>query len=256
MSDILVERHAGVVTLTLNRPARLNAITLAMWPQLTEIFQEVAGRREDRVLVVTGAGDAFCSGADLGTGIGGGGHPLFHMREVGDAALALHRLPKPSIARVDGVAAGAGCNLALGCDLVVASERSRFSEIFARRGLSVDFGGSWLLPRLVGLHRAKELVLLADMLTAEEASVAGLVNRVVPVEQLDALVAEWAARLATGPPLALSMSKTLLNRSLEMSMEQAVEAEAQAQCVNVASHDTAESLAAYVEKRAPNYQGR
>jgi 2-(1,2-epoxy-1,2-dihydrophenyl)acetyl-CoA isomerase len=256
MSDILVDRQAGVVTLTLNRPQRLNAITLSMWPQLTEIFQEVAGRQEDRVLVVTGAGSAFCSGADLGAGNGSGGHPLLHMREVGDAALALHRLPKPTIARVDGVAAGAGCNLALGCDLVVASDRSRFSEIFSRRGLSVDFGGSWLLPRLVGLQRAKELVLLADMLTAEEASEAGLVNRVVPGEQLDALVADWAARLAAGPPLALSMSKNLLNRSLEMSMEQAVEAEAQAQCVNVASHDTAESLAAYVEKRAPNYQGR
>ena len=256
MSDILVDRDAGVVTLTLNRPQRLNAITMAMWPQLTKIFQEVAGRQEDRVLIVTGAGDAFCSGADLGAGNGSGGHPLVHMREVGDAALALHRLPKPTIARVDGVAAGAGCNLALGCDLVVASDRSRFSEIFSRRGLSVDFGGSWLLPRLVGLHRAKELVLLADMLTAEDAAKAGLINRVVPVDQLDAVVADWAARLAAGPPLALSMSKNLLNRSLEMSMEQAVEAEAQAQCVNVASRDTAESLAAFVEKRPPRYQGR
>lgn len=256
MSDILVDRDAGVVTLTLNRPQRLNAITGAMWPQLTEIFQEVGRRQEDRVLVVTGAGDAFCSGADLGASNGSGGHPLVHMREIGDAALSLHRLPKPTIARVDGVAAGAGCNLALGCDLVVASDRSRFSEIFTRRGLSVDFGGSWLLPRLVGLHRAKELVLLADMLTAETAAEAGLVNRVVPVEELDAVVADWAGRLAAGPPLALSMSKHLLNSSLHMSMEQALEAEAQAQCVNVASQDTAESLTAFVEKRAPRYQGR
>jgi 2-(1,2-epoxy-1,2-dihydrophenyl)acetyl-CoA isomerase len=260
MSDILVDRSGGVVTLTLNRPHRLNAITPEMWPQLTGIFHEVARRQDDRVLIVKGAGDAFCSGADLGGGEGGGAgdgaHPLAQMRVVGDAALALHRLPKPTIARVDGVAAGAGCNLALGCDLVVASDRSRFSEIFARRGLSLDFGGSWLLPRVVGLQKAKELVLLADMLTAQEAAAAGLVNRVVPAGELDDVVSDWAGRLASGPPLALSLSKNLLNRSLEMSMEQAVEAEAQAQCVNAASHDTKESLVAFMEKRAPQYQGR
>jgi 2-(1,2-epoxy-1,2-dihydrophenyl)acetyl-CoA isomerase len=255
MSDILVERCDGIVTLTLNRPERLNAVTAGMWPQLTEIFQQVEAQPEDRVLVITGAGGAFCSGADL-EARSGEVHPLVHMRQVGDAALALHRLSKPTIARVDGVAVGAGCNLALGCDLTVASDRSRFSEIFARRGLSVDFGGSWLLPRMVGLKRAKELVLLADMLSAQEAAAAGLVNRVVPVEELDGLVSDWAARLVAGPPLALSMSKHLLNRSLEVSMEQAVEAEAHAQSVNLSSRDAAESIAAFLEKRTPHYLGR
>lgn len=241
--------------MTLNRPERLNAITNEMWPQLADIFAEVATRAEDRVLVVTGAGEAFCSGADISGEGPATGPPLLHMREVGNAALALHRLPKPSIARVDGVATGAGLNLALGCDLIVASDRSRFSEIFARRGLSVDFGGSWLLPRLVGMHRAKELVLLAEILSAEEAMAMGLVNRVVPAESLDAVVAEWTARLSEGPPLALSMSKLLLNKSLETSMDQALEAEAQAQAVNLAGADVREALAAFVEKRTPVFAG-
>lgn len=255
MDPILVERAGGVVTVTLNRPERLNAITNEMWPQLADIFAEVATRAEDRVLVVTGAGEAFCSGADISGEGPATGPPLLHMREVGNAALALHRLPKPSIARVDGVATGAGLNLALGCDLIVASDRSRFSEIFARRGLSVDFGGSWLLPRLVGMHRAKELVLLAEILSAEEAMAMGLVNRVVPAESLDAVVAEWTARLSEGPPLALSMSKLLLNKSLETSMDQALEAEAQAQAVNLAGADVREALAAFVEKRTPVFAG-
>ncbi len=257
MDSILVERAAGVVTVTLNRPARLNAVTAEMWPQLAQIFGEIARTVEDRVVVVTGAGGAFSSGADVsGMGEGGSGSPLAHMREVADAALALHRMPKPTVARVDGVAAGAGLNLALGCDLIVASDRSRFSEIFARRGLSVDFGGSWVLPRLVGLHRAKELVLLADMLSADEARAMGLVNRVVPVADLDEVVADWVARLAAGPPLALSMSKLLLNKGFESSLDQALEAEAQAQSVNLASADVREALAAFVDKRTPVFEGR
>jgi enoyl-CoA hydratase/carnithine racemase len=255
MDPILVERDGGIVTVTLNRPDRLNAITPAMWPQLADLFTEIGQRPDDRVLVVTGAGGAFSSGADLGEA-GDRGQPLMHMREVGRAALALHRLPKPSIARVDGVAVGAGCNLALGCDLIVASDRSRFSEIFSRRGLTVDFGGSWVLPRLIGLHKAKELVLLADMLDAETAQAIGLVNRVVPADSLDAVVADWAERLRAGPPLALSMSKLLLNQGLSVSMDQAVESEAQAQSVIIASYDAREALAAFLEKRAPVFEGR
>jgi 2-(1,2-epoxy-1,2-dihydrophenyl)acetyl-CoA isomerase len=256
MPDILVHRSLGLVTVTLNRPEVLNAINTDMWRDLAGIFTEVADNDEDRVMVVTGAGGAFSSGADLGAAAAATRHPLNRMRGVGDAALALSRIPKPTIARVDGVAVGAGLNLALGCDLVVASDRSRFSEIFARRGLSVDFGGSWILPRLVGLHKAKELVLLAGMLSAGEAAEAGLINRVVAVSDLDTVVGEWVATLMAGPPLALSLSKNLLNRSFEMSMEQAVEAEAQAQAVNLASADVQEARAAFVEKRTPTFQGR
>jgi enoyl-CoA hydratase/carnithine racemase len=257
MPEILVERAGGLVTVTLNRPDRLNAITNDMWEELARIFHEVSHRADDRVLVVTGAGTAFCSGADLGSGTGVSERSTIdHMRIVGEAAMALHRVPKPTIARVDGVAAGAGLNLALGCDLVAASDRSRFSEIFARRGLSVDFGGSWLLPRLVGLNKAKELVLLADILSASEAAEAGLVNRVVPAEELDSLVSSWVQRLVAGPPIALSLSKQLLNKSFETSMDQAVEAEAQAQAVNSSSADAREARAAFQEKREPRFEGR
>jgi len=255
MEDILVDRQDGIVTVTLNRPQRLNAITTEMWPELARIFTTVAASPKDRVMVITGAGEAFSSGADLHFGAARTGHALPHMRVVGNAALALHRLPKPTIARIDGVAAGAGLNLALACDLILASDRSRFSEIFAKRGLTVDFGGSWILPRLVGLHRAKELVLLADIVNAADAAAMGLVNRVVPAEDLDTLVKDWASRLAAGPPLALSLSKQLLNKSLEMSMDQALEAEAQAQSVNLASADAREAMLAFVEKRTPVFEG-
>ena len=161
----------------------------------------------------------------------------------------------PPSRRVDGVAVGAGLNLALGCDLVVASDRSRFSAIFAKRGLSVDFGGSWLLPRIVGIQKAKELVLLAPMLSASEALELGLVNRVVGDGELDAAVEEWASTLLWGPPLALSLSKTLLNKSFESSMDQALEAEGQAQSINLASSDAREAFKAFREKRPPEFKG-
>jgi 2-(1,2-epoxy-1,2-dihydrophenyl)acetyl-CoA isomerase len=175
---------------------------------------------------------------------------------IGQAALALHALPKPTIAKVDGVCVGAGCNLALGCDLVVASDRARFSEIFAKRGLSIDFGGSWLLPRRIGLHKAKELALLADIIDADEADRIGLVNRVVPVADLDSFVADWAARLAAGPPLALSLTKSLLDESMSMSMAEALEREAAAQAVNSASEDGREAVLAFLNKRDAHFSGR
>ncbi|HUR49053.1 MAG TPA: enoyl-CoA hydratase [Acidimicrobiales bacterium] len=254
--DILIDRAEGVVTLTLNRPERKNAVTTAMWTQLREVFIEVAENPEDRVLVVTGAGGAFCSGADLsGVGdIASGG--LTRMRTVGAAAQALHDLPKPTIAKVPGVAAGAGANLALGCDLIVASDEARFSEIFSARGLSLDFGGSWLLPRLIGLHRAKELAFFADILSAKEAQDFGLVNRVVPSSDLDSLVDEWAARLAAGPPIALSMTKRMLNNASTSTLGESLEAEALSQVVNFKTEDLGEAMRAFAEKRPPNFRGR
>lgn len=244
------------MTVTLNRPDKRNAANAAMWAELLATFREVGSRAQDRVVVLTGAGGAFCSGADLTDREAPEQHPLARMRHIADVALALHRLPQPTLAKVTGVAAGAGANLALGCDLVLASREARFSEIFSRRGLSVDFGASWLLPRLVGLHRAKELAFLADIISAEEAAGMGLVNRVVPAAELDDLVDSWARRLAAGPPLALSMTKTLLNNSGAVSLDQALEDEARCQAVNFATSDTAEAMAAFIEKRDPRFQGR
>jgi 2-(1,2-epoxy-1,2-dihydrophenyl)acetyl-CoA isomerase len=255
----LVERHDGVVTVTMNRPARKNAANGRMWRELLATFEDVAGDRDVRVMVLTGAGDAFCSGADLGDPSDVAGRPgdpyLVQMRALGDVALRLHRLPKPTIAKVGGIAAGAGMSMALGCDLVLASESARFSQIFAKRGLSLDFGASWLLPRLIGLHRAKELTFFADILSAQEAAEFGLVNRVVPDDQLDAVVSEWATRLAAGPPLALSMTKTMLNNSLGLSMDQAIEEESRSQAVNFGTADTMEAIAAFTQKRDPKFKG-
>ena len=157
---------------------------------------------------------------------------------------------------VHGVAAGAGCNLALAADIVVAGPDARFCEIFARRGLSIDFGGSWLLPRLVGLHKAKELTLLGEMIEAPEAYRIGLVNRLTDAEGFDAEVSDVAARLAGGPPIALAASKRLLNAGLSSSMAEALEAESMAQCVNFGTADTVEAVMAFLEKREAHFQGR
>ena len=257
MQTLRVDRSAnGVVTLTLNRPEKKNAMNRAMFDELLAVFREVDASETDRVLVITGAGDAFCSGADLGDRGNDTRPQLLRLHWVADIALALHRIPKPVIAKVNGVAVGAGLNLALGCDLIVASEQARFSEIFARRGLTVDFGGTWLLPRLIGLHRAKELAFFADIISAKEAAEMGLVNRVVPGDQLDAFVNEWATRLAAGPPLALAMTKRLLTNSFSMTMDEALDAEGMAQTVNGGTEDAPEAIRAFLEKREPKFKGR
>ena len=257
---LIVERAGGVLTVTMNRPERKNAANGTMWRELQVVLEDVATDRDVRVLVLTGAGGAFCSGADLSDPADVAGRPgdpyLVQMRALADLALRLHRLPKPTIAKVGGVAAGAGMSMALGCDLVVASESARFSQIFAKRGLSIDFGASWLLPRLIGLHKAKELAFFADILSAAEAESFGLVNRVVPDDELDAFVDDWAQRLSEGPTLALSMTKTLLNNSLAVSMDQALEDEARAQATNFGTRDTREALTAFVERRPPSFEGR
>ena len=258
METIEVSRASGIVTITLNRPAKKNAANAQMWNELLETFRDIASNSDDRVVVLTGAGGEFCAGADL-TGGGTGGpnnHQLAQMRHIGDVALALHRLPIPTIAKVRGVAVGAGCNMALGCDLVVASENARFSEIFARRGLSIDFGGSWVLPRIVGMHRAKELALFADIIDAAEAERIGLVNRVVPDSEIDEFVDGWASRLSAGPPIALAMTKRMLDNSMALTLEQALDDEGVAQSLNFSTADTMEAMRAFVEKREPKFEGR
>jgi enoyl-CoA hydratase/carnithine racemase len=257
MSDLLVDRRDGVVTLTLNRPDTMNAITGEMWSGLEDVFAEVARNFDDRVLVVTGAGRAFCAGADL---IEQGmprtsGRRLEHMRGVGRSAAALRGIAKPTVAKVNGVAAGAGLSLALGCDLVIASDAARFSAIFVQRGLSIDYGGSWLLPRLVGIHKAKELALLADVIPAAEAERVGIVNRVVPAAQLDGEVDALVARLLSMAPVALSQTKHLLDQAMSTTFEDAVEAEAMAQVVNLGTPDAKEAVRAFMEKRAPEFTG-
>jgi enoyl-CoA hydratase/carnithine racemase len=257
MADLEVERRDGVVTLTLNRPDTMNAITGQMWGGLEVVFDEVARNRDDRVLVVTGAGRAFCAGADLvDAGLDrSSASRLEHMRGVGRSAAALRGIPKPTIAKVNGVAAGAGLNLALGCDLVIASDAARFSEIFVKRGLSIDYGGSWLLPRLVGLHKAKELAFLAEVIPAADAERIGIVNRVVAADVLDAAVDDLVAQLLKMAPVALSQTKRLLDQAFSATFAEAVEAEAVSQVLNLTTSDVQEAVRAFMQKRDPHFTG-
>ncbi|MFF2846271.1 enoyl-CoA hydratase/isomerase family protein [Streptomyces sp. NPDC058001] len=244
----------GVRTLTLNRPHRKNALDPALWAALRDALGTAGEDRDVRVLVLTGAGGAFCSGADLSGGRSGV-HPLHRMRTLTDIALLLHELPVPTVAKVTGVAVGAGWNLALGCDLVVATPQARFAQIFARRGLSLDLGGSWLLPRLVGLQQAKRLALLAESIDAEQARALGLVTWVVPEPEIDAFVSGLGTRLAAGPEIALAQTKALLNEGANRTLREALAGEARAQSVNFATADAAEAYAAFAERRDPVFTG-
>jgi 2-(1,2-epoxy-1,2-dihydrophenyl)acetyl-CoA isomerase len=251
---LLCDDRDGVRTLTLNRPDRKNAINGQLWVELADALRAAARDRDLRALIVTGAGGAFCSGADISTPEDI--HPQHKLRKLTDVALALHELAVPTIAKVTGVAVGAGWNLALGCDLVIATPESRFCQIFSQRGLSVDLGGSWLLPKLVGLQQAKRLVLLAETIDAAEAHSLGLVTWVKASEEIDGFVDELAGRLAAGPSFALAQSKGLLNDGANTTLRDALANEARAQSGNFATADSTEAYAAFAEKRAPSFTGR
>ena len=247
----------AVRRLVISNPGRRNAVPSGQWGRLAELFAEFEAS-DQRVLLVTGAGGDFCSGADMGSDFVPGavvdGYTM--VDRVSAAALALHRITKPTVAAVDGVAAGAGLNLALGCDLLLASDRARFSEIFVRRGLTLDFGGTWLLPRRIGLGRAMELALTGKVIDVVEAERLGLVTRVVPAGELDAAAAALAEELAAGASLAQRFIKAGLGRSFEMSFEEAVSFEQTAQALLLSSEDFFEGAAAFLQKRDPHFRGR
>jgi 2-(1,2-epoxy-1,2-dihydrophenyl)acetyl-CoA isomerase len=254
MGQVTLQVKDTVATITLDQPARRNAMTVPMWQALRSLLEEVADNGDIRVLVLTGAGEDFCSGMDV-VGSAVEAHPVHRLQGTNRAVLALHNLRIPTIARLDGVAVGAGANLALGCDLVIASDRARLSQIFTHRALSVDSGGSWILPRLVGLHRAKELCFLGDIISAQQAQEFGLYAKVVPAAELDPTVAELAARLAAAPPVALQQTKRLLNEGFSATFEQALESELRAQSVNLQGADSAEAFDAFRTKRTPMFTG-
>jgi len=215
-------------------------------------------------VVLTGAGGDFCAGADVSGGDRGDSNDgsvsrrrgVDSMRDIADAVMAVHNCTKPVIAKVDGVAVGAGLGLALAADMIWCSERSRFSLIFARRGLSLDFGTSWLLPKRIGLHEAKRLAFTGEIIGAERAAALGIVNEVVSTDALNSSVAEIAAQIAAGPTIALSISKRCLNNASAISLFQALEAESLGQAVNFHTDDTAEAMRAFAEKRAPVFKAR
>ncbi len=244
----------GVRTLTLNRPHRKNAIDPELWIALRDALDAAGHDRGVRALVITGAGGSFCSGADIS--VPEDIHPKYKLQRLTDVALALHELEIPTVAKVTGVAVGAGWNLALGCDLVVATPESTFCQIFSKRGLSIDLGGSWLLPKLVGLQQAKRLTLLAETIDAAEARALNLVTWVVSAAEIDAFVDDLADRLAAGPPVALAASKALLNEGADRTLRDALANEARAQVGNFATADARAAYAAFAQKRDPSFTGQ
>jgi 2-(1,2-epoxy-1,2-dihydrophenyl)acetyl-CoA isomerase len=255
---ILTACADGVATLTLNRPEVRNALNMTMRRDLEVALAQLDEARDVRVVVVRGAGEHFCAGGDVKLMRD---HPMTaaegqsRVEAINRAILALARLRVPTIAMVDGAAAGAGCNLALACDLVVASDRARFGELFARIGLIPDAGGTFFLPRRVGLARAKELIFTADMIDAREAERVGLVNRVVPAAALEAETYALARRIADGPPRVLAAAKALLDRASGLDLQSALHWEALTQGEMIAAADHREGLRAFFEKRPPRFTG-
>jgi 2-(1,2-epoxy-1,2-dihydrophenyl)acetyl-CoA isomerase len=254
--------------ITLNRPEVRNAITPDQRERVIELLESASASLDVGAVVLTATGAGFCTGADLRAGRRPApprpeGAPD---RIVGDASRMIRQgaqrlvaavldCEKPVVAAVNGTAAGIGAHLAFACDLVVAAEGVRFIEVFVRRGISPDGGGAYLLPRLIGLQKAKELVFFGDDLRAEDAAALGLVNRVVPAENLEQAAGELAGRLAAGPTKAIGMAKWLLNRSLESDRRTAFDEEAWAQEVIVGTVDAGEGLRAFAERREPQFKG-
>jgi 2-(1,2-epoxy-1,2-dihydrophenyl)acetyl-CoA isomerase len=261
--------------ITLNRPEALNAITPDQRERLIQHLSHASCDPDVRAVVITASGRGFCAGADLRGGPPTGervagervaGERVAGERVAGDVArmirLGAQRLigavldcEKPVIAAVNGTAAGLGAHLALACDLVLAADSAKFIEVFVRRGLVPDGGGAYLLPRLIGPQRAKELMFFGDALTAADAARLGLVNRVVPADDLEKTARDWAERLATGPTRALALTKQLVNTSLDTDRTTAFAAEAAAQEINMTTTDATEGVTAFAERRTPHYRG-
>ncbi|WP_406515329.1 enoyl-CoA hydratase-related protein [Streptomyces sp. NBC_00873] len=269
-SLVLHATDNGVSWITLNRPEAMNAVTWDQRERVIALLAEASAEPSVRAVVLTATGRGFCAGADLRGALSAGspavGSSPSGDRVPGDVArtirLGAQRLiaavldcEKPVIAAVNGTAAGIGAHLAFACDLVLAAESAKFIEVFVRRGLVPDGGGAYLLPRLIGPQRAKELMFFGDSLPAADAERLGLVNRVVPDEELTATARAWAQRLADGPTRAIALTKQLVNASLDSDRATAFAAEAMAQEINMTTQDANEGVASFVERRAPKYRG-
>lgn len=253
----------GVATITLDRPETLNSLTFAVYRELTDVMRALRDEKDVRAVVITGEGRGFCSGGSVTEIIGPllalkGPELLQFTRMTGELIGNIRALPKPVVAAINGIAAGAGAVIALACDLRVAAETAKLAFLFVRVGLAgADMGAAWLLPQVVGLGRATEILMLGEPVLAPAALQMGLVNRVVADAAAARAEAQTLARrLARGPSFALGMTKTMLSQEMNLSLEQALEAEAQAQQICMHTEDFHEAHRAFVEKRDPVWKGR
>jgi enoyl-CoA hydratase/carnithine racemase len=257
--SFLYEVRDGVAWVTLNRPERLNALTFEVYRELTDAFASLRTEADVRVVVVKGAGRAFCSGGDVRDIIGelqgrDAEGLLEFTRTTCELVRNMRALRKPVIASLNGTTAGAGACIALASDLRIASTEARIAFLFVKVGLSgADMGAAHLLPRVVGLSKATELLYTGDFVTAEEALAMGLYNRVVPASELETETRALAERLARGPSFALGVTKEMLNRELDVSLDTALEWEAQAQAMCMQHPDYGEAYRAFTEKREPRF---
>ena len=225
---ILLDKKDRIATVTLNRPEKLNAFGGLMRQEIVEVLEDVAGDPEVRVVVITGAGKAFCAGGDVTEFVGGSQQALIkdipsERHAMGKAVLAINAMEKPVIASVNGAAAGGGCNLALSCDIIIAGEKARFGQVFTRRGLHPDWGGIYFLPRLVGYAKAAELIFTGEVIGAEEAFKIGMINKLVPQEDLASATRELAERIAKNAPIPIAFAKRGLQNFHKWDLAQAVD---------------------------------
>jgi len=258
--SFLYEQRDGIATITLNRPERLNAITFEVYHELTDFLAKLRDETDVRVVVITGAGRAFCSGGDVRDIIGAlqgrdAEGLLEFTRLTCELIHNMRALPKPIIASINGTTAGAGACIALASDIRIAAEEAKIAFIFVKVGLAgTDMGATYLLPRVVGLAQATELLMTGDFISAQEAEQIGLYNRVVPRNQLETVTREFAEKLARGPALGLAKTKEMLNREMHMGFAAGLEAEAVTQALCMQTPDFEEAHAAFIEKREAKFK--
>lgn len=259
-NSFLYEESEGIAKITLNRPDRLNAITFGVYRELTDLIAALRDEKDIRVVVITGAGRAFCSGGDVRDIIGelqgrDAEGLLDFTRLTCELIHNMRALPKPIITSINGTTAGAGACIALASDIRIAAEEAKIAFVFVKVGLAgTDMGATYLLPRIVGLSKASELLMTGDFISAAEAERIGLYNRVVPRDHLESVTREFANKLAHGPALGLAKTKEMLNREMHMSFESALEAEAVAQALCMQTPDFEEAHAAFLEKRPAKFK--
>ncbi|MFC1925167.1 enoyl-CoA hydratase/isomerase family protein [Chloroflexota bacterium] len=257
--NIILEKGDGIATITLNRPDKMNALNQEMADELFEAVKEVGEDDGVRVMVLTGAGRAFCGGGDVDS-------PMFSITEsrvaeetvdqFGRVTLALSNLTKPSIASINGVAAGGSCGYALACDIVIAAENAKFILPYVNVALHPDCGCTYLLPRAVGVNKACELIFTGDLVDAKEAERIGLVNKVVPADQLGSITRGLAEKIAKGPPIALSLAKASIHKGMTMDLASVLEMETKSAAITLLTEDCKEGARAFMEKRPPQFKGK